>query len=172
MSWIPAKRMALVAVLVFLFDQATKLAVLHLLGYAEQKVVVSGFFKFVYWGNTGAAWSLFYGYNRVLAVVSLVALVVLFLNHRHFDSHTVLGQIALGLMFGGIMGNLYDRVRVGHVIDFIYFYVQRRGSGEIGFPAFNVADVAICSGVGLIFLLSWYNERHPKEEARTLPKAS
>jgi len=60
------------------------------------------------------------------------------------------------------VGNLIDRLRVKHVIDFLYFYLQQRGGSEIGFPAFNVADSAICTGVGLIFLLTWRNEHRPK----------
>jgi signal peptidase II len=70
----------------------------------------------------------------------------------------VLGQLSLGLIFGGIAGNLLDRFLHGHVVDFIYFFVSRRGGGEIGFPAFNVADSAICTGVGLLFLLSWQKD--------------
>jgi signal peptidase II len=96
----------------------------------------------------------------VLALVALIALVVLYLSRHHFDSRTLLGQVAFGLIFGGIMGNLIDRLFRGHVIDFLYFYVQQRG-GEVGFPAFNDADSAICTGVGLIFLMTWRNERHP-----------
>jgi lipoprotein signal peptidase len=49
------------------------------------------------------------------------------------------------------------------VVDFLYFYLQQRGGGEMGFPAFNVADSAICTGVGLVFLLSLRAERKPKE---------
>jgi lipoprotein signal peptidase len=58
-------------------------------------------------------------------------------------------------MFGGIIGNILDRIRHDHVVDFLYFYLQRRSGQEIGFPAFNVADSAICVGVGLLFVLSW-----------------
>ncbi len=151
--------MILVAAGVLICDQLSKNAVLSLLGYAEQRVVIQGFFKFVHWGNTGAAWSLFYDNNRLLAVVSLLAIIVLFVNRHQFDSHTLTGQIALGLIFGGIAGNLVDRVMLGHVVDFIYFYIQRRGGSEIGFPAFNIADSAICTGVGLIFLLSFQHSR-------------
>lgn len=147
--------MAAVAAAIVLLDQLTKLAVLNYLGYAEQRVVLDGFFKFVHWGNTGAAWSLFHGKNNVLALISVLALVVLYLARRHFSANIAAGQFALGLMFGGIVGNLIDRVRVRHVIDFIYFYVYPRGGGELGFPAFNVADSAICVGVGILFLLSW-----------------
>src|SRR5947207_5820375 len=160
-------RIALIALFIIVLDQVTKGIVLRLLGYTQEKIVIPGFFKFVHWQNTGAAWSLFRGNNHVLAVVALVALVVLFLSRHHFDSRTVLGQLAFGLIFGGIVGNLIDRIWRGHVIDFLYFYLQQRGGGEAGFPAFNVADSAICTGVALIFLLSWKNERdtRPAESA-------
>ena len=143
---------------VVLLDQLTKLMVLRYLGYAQERVVVDGFFKFVHWGNTGAAWSLFNtlaGSNQLLTIVALVALLVLFLSRHHFDAHTLQGQFALGLIFGGIMGNLIDRVRIGHVTDFLYFYIQKRGGAEAYFPAFNIADSGICVGVALIFLMSF-----------------
>ena len=156
------QRIALVALAIFALDQLTKLAVLKYLGYADERIVIDGFFRFVHWGNTGAAWSMFRDRNDLLALVSLVAVVVLFFTRHHFDIHTPMGQVALGLIFGGILGNLTDRMVHGHVIDFIYFYVNRRGGGEIGFPAFNVADSSICTGVGLMFLLSFRSET-PKE---------
>jgi len=84
---------------------------------------------------------------------------VLFLSRHHFDARSLLGQFAFGLICGGILGNLIDRLWAKHVIDFLYFYVQPRGGNEIGFPAFNVADSAICTGVGLVFLLTWRSER-------------
>jgi signal peptidase II len=94
--------------------------------------------------------------------VALVALVVLFFSRHHFDSRTLLGQVAFGLIFGGIIGNLLDRIFRKQVIDFLYFYVVQRGGGELGFPAFNLADSAICTGVGLIFLLTWKSERQAR----------
>jgi signal peptidase II len=156
-------RIAIIAILVVAFDQFTKGLVVHLLGYGEERVVIDGFFNFVYWGNTGAAWSLFKGNNFILAAVAVVALVVLFLSRHHFDSGSLLGQAAFGLIFGGIVGNLIDRLRahVHHVIDFLYFYLRQRDGNVIGFPAFNLADSAICTGVALIFLLTWRNEQKP-----------
>jgi len=165
--------MAVVAAAALVLDQLTKLAVLKYLGYAQEKVVIDGFFKFVHWGNTGAAWSLFNqfaGSNQLLAIFALVALLALFLTRHHFDSHTLLGQLSLGLIFGGIAGNLVDRFLHGHVVDFIYFFVSRRGGGEIGFPAFNVADSAICTGVGLLFLLSWQKDAASAAPAKTPAK--
>ncbi len=159
-------RIAIVALLVVVLDQLTKLMVNQLLGVGDEKVIIDGFFKFVHWGNTGAAWSLFMGRNGMLAIIAVVALFVLFRARHHFDAHTLLGQVALGLIFGGIIGNLIDRLRIHHVTDFLYFYLRRRGGDEIGFPAFNVADSAICIGVGLIFILSWKNEKLPANPAQ------
>jgi signal peptidase II len=157
----PTRRLAVVAAIVLAVDQLTKLGVLRLLGLAEEQIIVPGFFKLVHWTNQGAAWSLFNqvaGSNLWLALFAVLALVVLFASRHHFDAHTVAGQVSLGLIFGGIAGNLMDRIWREHVIDFLYFYWNRRGGGEIGFPAFNVADCAICTGVALLFLLSWQRE--------------
>jgi signal peptidase II len=154
--------MAAIAAAVFALDQATKLIVLRFLPVAGmEKVVVAGFFKFVHWGNTGAAWSLFRGNNELLAIVALLALLVLFLSRHHFESRTGLGQLAFGLIIGGIAGNLTDRLLPSRqqVIDFIRFYLEQRGGTEIGFPAFNVADSGICLGVALVFWITWRSDR-------------
>jgi signal peptidase II len=152
------RRMALIALAVVSLDQATKLLVLQLLGPTQERVVIDGFFRFVNWGNTGAAWSFFRDHNELLAIVSILALLALFLWRRHFYIDSALGQISLGLIFGGIAGNLLDRLRYHQVIDFLRFYLNRRSGTELGFPAFNVADSAICVGVGLLILLSWKQE--------------
>ena len=152
-------RIAIIAAIVLVFDQLTKVAVMHYIPLiGEERAVIPGFFRLVHWGNTGAAWSMFTGNNAALALVAAVALMVLFFARHHFEIHRPGGQIALGLIFGGICGNLIDRLRVGHVIDFLYFYVMRRDGQEAGFPAFNVADSAICIGVGLLFILSLGDE--------------
>jgi signal peptidase II len=145
-------RIAAVAFVIVVLDQITKALVLHFLPVAHlDEVSVFPGFKLVHWENTGAAWSIFSGNNKVLALVAIIALIVLFLGRHHFDSRSLLGQTGLGFIFGGIVGNLIDRVRFGSVIDFLDFYC-------INFPAFNIADSAICVGVGLIFILSWRKE--------------
>jgi signal peptidase II len=163
----PTWRIAILALAIFVVDQVTKLVVLRTLDFHGERIVIDGFFRFVHWGNTGAAWSMFRGNNAVLALTALAALIILFLSRHHFDLHTPGGQIALGLIFGGILGNLLDRIRVGHVIDFLRFYLIRRNGEEVGFPAFNIADSAICIGVGLLFILSFQGE--PARPAQTTP---
>jgi signal peptidase II len=163
----PNRRIAAIALAVVALDQLTKHLVLRYLGFWEEKVVIDGFFKFVYWWNTGAAWSLFSGNNLLLAIIAVIALVVLLLSRHHFNGRTPLGQVAFGLIFGGIVGNLIDRLTVHHVIDFLYFYIRQRGGVERGFPAFNIADSAICTGVGLIFLITWRSEHAAKSVPST-----
>jgi len=160
----PNRRIAVIAAIVYGLDQFTKYFVLQWLDKGEERVIVDGFFKFVHWGNTGAAWSMFRGNNELLAIIALVALLVLFLSRHHFESKTLLGQLAFGFIFGGIAGNLTDRLMPSRqqVIDFIYFYMYRRGGEEVGFPAFNVADSGICVGVALVFWLSWRSDQSPK----------
>ena len=151
---------AALALAILALDQFTKWLVLRALDLGDEKIVIAGFFKLVHWGNTGSAWSLFSGNNAALALVALFALVALYLTRHHFSSHTLGGQIAFGLIFGGIAGNLTDRLLPSRhaVVDFLYFYLQQRGGRVIDFPAFNVADTAICTGVGLIFLITWKTE--------------
>ena len=161
------RRIALVALSVFCLDQITKYFVLLHLPMGHEHSVVDGFFKLVHWGNTGAAWSLFRGNNAVLAIVALIALLVLFLTRKHFfNPESRLGQFAFGLLVGGIAGNVTDRLLPSRlqVIDFIYFYTNT-GSGEVGFPAFNIADSGICIGVALIFWATWQSERQQKTAA-------
>jgi signal peptidase II len=162
----PTRRLLVVAVIIYGLDQLTKYLVLQFLGQGQERVIVDGFFKFVHWGNTGAAWSLFFGNNKMLAGVAAVALVGLFLARKHFDTRTLLGQLAFGMILGGIAGNLTDRLMPSrqHVIDFLRFYVNT-AEGEVGFPAFNIADSGICVGVGLIFWLTWRAEHLAKKES-------
>lgn len=155
----PERRMVTIALALLALDQLTKWIVVHQLDLGSEVLVYPGFFNLVHWGNTGAAWSLFHGNNFVLAAVSFLALVVLYRARRYFEGETFLGQIALGLIFGGIVGNLIDRLVHHHVVDFLYFHVIRRDGEILGFPAFNVADSGICTGVGIVFLLSWLPRR-------------
>ncbi|MGB0578549.1 MAG: signal peptidase II [Limisphaerales bacterium] len=168
------KRIFLIAAIGLALDQLTKWIVIQTLPRGGEYMVIPEFFRFVHWGNTGAAWSMFRDNNYGLLIVAIIALVILFQLRRHFGAETKLGQFALGLMFGGIVGNIIDRIAHGHVVDFLYFYVKRRSGTEIGFPAFNVADSAICIGVGLLFVLSWHADEstadNPSPEASTKPE--
>jgi signal peptidase II len=161
----PNRRIATLAGTVIILDQLTKWIVSSFIEVGSERMVIPGFFKLVHWGNTGAAWSLFRGNNLLLAAIAIAALAILYFSRHHFDVRSRLSQLAFGLICGGIVGNLIDRLRVDHVVDFLYFYVQTRAGGEAGFPAFNIADSAICTGVGLVFVLTLKTERKPVQPA-------
>ena len=158
-------RIAILAASIFALDQLTKVTVINLLPtpYESEVHVMPGFLRLVHWHNTGAAWSMFHGNNLALAIISAIALVALVLMREKFGANTFPGSISLGLIFGGIVGNLLDRIVHDHVIDFLYFHLITRSGVLYDFPAFNVADSAICVGVGLLFILSWRSEKQSKE---------
>jgi signal peptidase II len=159
------RRIFTLAAVVLALDQATKWLVLEKIFPGDEITVIPGFFNLTHRANTGAAWSMFTGNNFLLATVALIALVVLWVSRRHFSADRILGQLAFGLIFGGIIGNLTDRLLPGRhaVVDFLHFYMQRRGTYDIwDFPAFNVADSAICTGVAIIFLINWKGDSAPQ----------
>jgi signal peptidase II len=157
----PTRRILIVAAVVLVLDQLTKWLVSRGISPGDEITVIPGFFNLTHRANTGAAWSMFTGNNFVLAGIALIALIALYFTRHHFSAHRLLGQLAFGLIFGGIIGNLTDRLLPSRhaVVDFLHFYMARRGTADVfDFPAFNVADSAICTGVALIFLINWKNE--------------
>jgi signal peptidase II len=149
-----------VAGLVILFDQLTKLYIDRTFALYESVTVVPNFFQITYLRNKGAAFGILA--DSPLRVpffigASLVAIAVIFLYLRQVSRDQVVQQIALSLILGGALGNLVDRVRLGEVIDFLYFHWYQHY-----WPAFNVADSAICVGVGLLLIGMWLTEWRAK----------
>jgi len=148
------KRVAVIAAAVAIIDQLTKFLVLRFIGENESRAVIEGFFRLVNVRNTGAAFSMFPDSNLLLTVIGVLTIVALYTFRHSFGLNLVGCQIAFGLILGGITGNLIDRLWHQHVVDFLDFHI-----GTHHWPAFNVADSAICIGVGLYILVSWRNER-------------
>jgi signal peptidase II len=147
----------ILGLIVILLDQLTKLWVRTGFIYGgEPQAVIPGFFNLVYVRNSGAAWGMFGGQQALLVLLSIVVLALLAGCHRRLLNPTLDHRIALGLMTGGILGNLIDRIRIGWVTDFLDFHI-----GAWHWPAFNVADSAICVAVGIYLLSSLWHHRHP-----------
>jgi len=157
----------IVAILVTVSDQWTKLVVRADFALGESRPVLEGFFHLTYVRNTGAAWGIMGGQNTWLTILSAVMLVLMVIFRRSFMSNTWEHRLALGLMLGGILGNLMDRVRLGWVTDFFDFYV-----GSWHWPAFNIADAAICTGVGIYILSAFWINQHPLNDGRTPDQAA
>jgi signal peptidase II len=145
-------RVAAIAAVVVVLDQITKLIALDRLTLGAPVVLVEGFFALTLVMNTGLAFGLLAGippgWRWVVGVLSLGALVVLLrVALRILPSGGWREQCAIGLVFGGAVGNLIDRARFGAVVDFVDVY-------HYGYhwPAFNAADSAISVGVALLAL--------------------
>jgi signal peptidase II len=143
-------RVFCVSLAVVLSDQLAKVLVRRAFDLGESRVLIPGVLNFSYVQNTCAAWGMLQGLTNWLVVLSAVMLAALVLFRRHFLLDTLAHRLAMGLMVGGIAGNLLDRLRLGYVVDFVDFYWRHHH-----FPAFNIADAAICAGVALYALTQW-----------------
>jgi signal peptidase II len=135
---------------VLVLDQITKALITRSLGLHESVVVIEGFFSLTYIRNPGAAFGVFAdrtdGFRTLFFLaISIFAIGLLLYFLVKTSRRDRLSLIAISMLFGGALGNLVDRVRLGEVIDFFDFYV-----GSYHWPAFNVADSAITIGISLL----------------------
>lgn len=136
--------------LVLLLDQFTKLLAQTFLEPGLSHPVLPNVFHLTLLENTGIAFGLFQGAEKVLFVIILLSIGLLTAIGFRTDRKHFKVQWGIGLILGGALGNLADRIRVGAVIDFLDFRV---------WPVFNLADTAITLGVGL-FLLEFLRDQH------------
>jgi signal peptidase II len=141
-----------IAVTIFVLDQVTKFWIdarmpLGTYGPPGGITLIEDFFYLVHVGNTGAAWSMFSGKSAWLALLAFVTLGAIYFWRHSLGLRQRIVQVSFGLLCGGIVGNLVDRLLHGHVIDFL----QVHWAGWY-FPSFNVADSAITAGAVLLIL--------------------
>ena len=150
------RKWLMISAVVIALDLYTKHLVQGAFQYG-QHLTITSFFDLVRYHNEGAAFSFLAkagGWQKwFFTSISLVAsMVMLYLIDKHQSEKIFC--VALALVLGGAIGNLYDRLTLGYVVDFLFFHINQHY-----WPAFNVADSAICIGVGLLFLDSF---RKPK----------
>ena len=160
---------------VFMIDQTTKAWAVRRLRFGDVREVIPNFLNFAYATNTGVAFSMFDDHGDAgrwgLSIVALVAatLVLYFFWKTPRTDDRVLG--ALALLLAGIVGNVVDRMRLGFVVDFIDVQF-----GSWHYPTFNVADMAICTGAGLLildmFLSKKTEDEKPKPEEKSVETAT
>ncbi len=146
--------LALTIIVTFL-DQLTKWLVCIKLGAYDHLTIIPGFFSLRRVFNTGAAWGMLSGQRALLVSVSVSMLGLLWYNRAEFTKSGRLAQIGIGLLTGGIIGNLIDRLKCGAVIDFLDFH----WSTVYTFPTFNIADTAIFLGILVYFIQTFISER-------------
>ena len=153
---------------VFLIDQSTKAWAVSRLRLGADMPVIPGFLNFAYAENTGVAFSMLDNQGDAgrwgLSVVAMIAgsLVIYFFWRTPRSDDRILG--ALALLLAGIVGNVVDRIRLGFVVDFIDVQF-----GSWHYPTFNVADMAIVTGAGLLIIDMFLSK---KKQAETRAVAS
>lgn len=143
---------------VVLADQLSKWWLIETLSLHETVTVIPGFFNLTHIHNTGAAFGLFAGEGGdwrlwFFGGVSFVALLALIALYRNYRAKGFPYALALGLIGGGAIGNLIDRFSFGSVVDFLDVYI-----GPYHWPAFNLADSAICVGIGLFIWANFFRD--------------
>ena len=147
--------------LLVLLDQGSKASVMHSISFQESIPVIPGFFNLTHLYNTGAAFGMLHDSNLFFMILSTVVLIGLLVLRRHFDGKLM--RTGWVLLIAGIIGNVADRVRFGHVVDFLDFQF-----GSYHWPSFNVADSCICIAAGLFLLSSFLS---PTQQAASTDKS-
>lgn len=160
------KKIGIISLIVIIIDRILKVLVTNNFALNVRNKIIDGFFYITNCHNEGAAFSLFSG--NVLFLI-FITLIVLFLIYRTINKENVnkIGVLAYGLLLGGILGNLYDRIFYGYVIDYLDFVIFK-----FNFAIFNLADAAIVIGAILLIVFeeSDNDGRKNKDRSRKLRK--
>lgn len=160
------KKIGIISLIVIIIDRILKVLVTNNFALNVRNKIIDGFFYITNCHNEGAAFSLFSG--NVLFLI-FITLIVLFLIYRTINKENVnkIGILAYGLLLGGILGNLYDRIFYGYVIDYLDFRIF-----NFNFAIFNLADAAIVIGAILLIVFEGSDNdgRKNKDRSRKLRK--
>lgn len=160
------KKIGIISLIVIIIDRILKVLVTNNFALNVRNKIIDGFFYITNCHNEGAAFSLFSG--NVLFLI-FITLIVLFLIYRTINKENInkIGILAYGLLLGGILGNLYDRIFYGYVIDYLDFVIFK-----FNFAIFNLADAAIVIGAILLIVFEGSDNdgRKNKNRSRKLRK--
>lgn len=155
------KKIGIISLIVIIIDRILKVLVTNNFVLNVRNKIIDGFFYITNCHNEGAAFSLFSG--NVLFLI-FITLIVLFLIYRTINKENVnkIGILAYGLLLGGILGNLYDRIFYGYVIDYLDFVIFK-----FNFAIFNLADAAIVIGAILLIVFEGSDNDGKKNKNRS-----
>ena len=153
-----------IALIILVVDLLTKRWVESSLFFGQQ-IPITSYFNLVLTYNAGAAFSFLSeesGWQRwfLSSIAAGASVFIVYLLHNNKDQKLLC--LSLSMILGGALGNLWDRITLGHVVDFLDFYV-----GSYHWPAFNVADAAIVVGAGLLIIESFQNKDESKDKNST-----
>ncbi len=141
------KKVMLVSIFSVAIDQIIKLIITYFMSLNSSIIIIKNFFSITYVMNNGAAWSILSGHSWFLILMAILALNLIYI---FFIKDKVLNKfeiIVYGLLIGGVLGNLIDRIIYGKVVDYLDFTIF-----NYNFPIFNFADIFICVSVFLLII--------------------
>ena len=145
----------ILTIFIIIFDQVTKLMAIKYLKTSPPYIIVDNFFQFHYVENYGAAFGILQNKKIFFVIITLAVIfaITFFLVKNYYEINGFM-RIGLSMLLGGAIGNFIDRLRLGYVVDFISFRLINR----YDFPVFNIADIFIVAGTGLILLLVLFDK--------------
>lgn len=147
----------ILAVLIVVFDQISKILITKSFEVGEQKVLFEGLLSFIYVKNEGAAFGILSGARVFFIILTVIIFIGGYFYFRKNPLETILEKCAVAFIAGGAIGNFIDRAFLGFVRDFI-------SADFIDFPVFNVADCFVCIGAGLFVLAVVIGEKVRENE--------
>jgi len=149
------KKLLIISILCILIDQISKLIIVNSFDVDNGFNVIKGFFSITYVKNTGAAWGMFSNGTIILSLVSIVFLFFMIKYIYELKNINYLSIFSYGMLMGGIIGNLIDRLLRNYVIDFLNFNIF-----GYDFPVFNIADSFIVISIILIVIESFWRDKN------------
>ncbi len=155
------KKISLISFICIIVDQLVKILVTKTLILNKSIILINNFFNLTYVTNSGAAWSIFNGNRFFLIMVAIISIIIIYMFFIKNKNLKKIEIITYGLLFGGIFGNLIDRLIFGYVIDYLDFCIL-----NYDFPIFNIADICIVVSVFLIILDIFRGEKNEFSSAK------
>lgn len=143
-----------IGIFVFFIDQLVKHFVLISMYFGESIPVIPGVFHITFVLNPGAAFGMLEHQRWIFVAVAILVVTLVLLFYRKLQQESLITRMGAGLLLGGAIGNLVDRIQSGLVVDFLDFRV---------WPVFNIADIAICGGAAMIILDMWQRRNEDEE---------
>jgi len=151
--------------LIIVLDLSSKAVVSQYFTLYETIAVIPGWFNLTLAHNSGAAFSFLAnesGWQRwFFAIIALIVSIIIFFWIKRLQKHERWVAIALALVLGGALGNLWDRLTLGYVVDFLDFYYQNSRQKAMHWPAFNIADMAISIGAFMLIVDALFSKDQP-----------
>ena len=142
------KKVYIISIIGILIDFLSKIFIMNKLSVGESKTIIKDFFYITHVNNKGAAWGLLSN-NTILLIIVSVLFTCLFIYYIEKNKLKIYEEISAGIILAGILGNMFDRIFRGYVVDFLNFYIF-----GYDYPVFNIADTFIVTGV--IILMVFY----------------